>query len=85
MIRCCTVVLVLAGALATMTPAGAAPRHGVAAPPKAVLTGRCGAGAHRVQTAYVAGDGPTCCRDELGCAEFLSTTTIVRTKAPIRS
>ncbi len=84
MIRSCAAVFALTAALATMTPAGAAPHHRAAAP-KVTISDRCSAGAHRLQTAFVPGGGPTCCRDELGCAEFLSTTTIVRAKAPIRS
>ena len=80
MIRSCTAMMVLAGAFAL--PAGAASPHH-AAVPRPVLDGRCGV--HRLQTAYVAGNGPTCCADSIGCAEFLSKTTFVQPKAPIRS
>lgn len=84
MIRSCTAMVILAGALASVAPAGAAPHRPVAAARPAPV-GRCGGGAHRLQTAYIPGGAPTCCIDSLGCAEFLSTTTIVHVKAPTRS
>ena len=81
MIRSGLAMVALAGALISASPMSAA-SHRHAAPPAAVQS--CGEGVHRLQAAYVS-SAPTCCRDSLGCAEFLSTTTIVHPKAPIRS
>ncbi len=83
MIRSCTAAVIVTGALMAVQPAGAAPRHHAAPVPKAVVSDGCG-GVHRLQTAFVPGE-PGCCAASLGCAEFLSTTTIVRAKAPTRS
>ena len=75
--------IALLAAMLTSLSAGAA-EHRPIKTPKPALDGRCGT-AHALQSAYVAGTGPVCCAGSVGCAEFLSTTTIVRPKAPIRS
>ena len=71
----------LAGAL--VASPGHAASHRPLMAPKPALDGHCSA--HPLRTAYVAGVGPTCCAGSMGCAEFLSTTTVVRPKAPNRS